>query len=93
MIVTGPMQPVDHGIERVHDCLELHRHEGNGPEKSRSVGFLSYESRRTVAVLVALYHGKGSLVIDTKPAAGGSEKARNIEGIRLSMRLPAASGQ
>lgn len=54
LVVTAPMQPVDHGIERVHDCLEVHRHEENGPEKGRSVGFLSYESRRTVAVLVAL---------------------------------------
>lgn len=78
MVVTAPMQAVDHGIERVHDCLELHGHEENGPEKSRSVGSLSYESRRTVAVLVALYHGKGSLVIDTSPGAGGSEKARNM---------------
>lgn len=78
MVVTAPMQPVDHGIERVHDCLELHGHEENGPEKGRSVGLLSYESRRTVAVLVALYHGKGSLVIDTSPGAGGSEKARNM---------------
>jgi len=78
LVVTAPMQPVDHGIERVHDCLKLHRHEENGPEKGRSVGFLSYESRRTVAVLVALYHGNGSLVIDTNPAAGGSEKACNM---------------
>lgn len=70
MVVTAPMQPVD--------CLELHGHEENGPEKGRSVGLLSYESRRTVAVLVALYHGKGSLVIDTSPGAGGSEKARNM---------------
>lgn len=78
MVVTAQMQAVDHGIGRVHDCLELHGHEENGPEKGRSVELLSYESRRTVAVLVALYHGKGSLAIDTRPGAGGSEKARNM---------------
>lgn len=78
LVVTAPVHIDDHGIERVYDCLELRGHEENSPGKGRSVGVLSYESRRKVAVLVALYHGNGSLVIDTNPAAGGSEKVRNM---------------